>query len=546
LASVAAQTSSVHNLDTGLNYTTIQAAINAPETLNGHTIHVDAGTYIENVVVNKSISLIGENNSNTIVDGGGVGTVFTLTANNVKLTNFTIKNSSISGSCFGLLLDSCNNTIIQNNKITQNYMGLAVSQSSNNLFRNNTLFENIYNIAFSGSDTIEHHLQDVDTSNTVGGAPIYYWINHKNEQVPSDAGFVALVNCTNISVKNLTLKNNFNGLLIAYSSNTTIQNNDIKNNEAGIYLCYDSFYNQIIENTVKDNHIGVMGYGQFFYRPSNNWFFRNTITDNDLGLYFWRSHNNTICGNDITTNNDRGIYFWETYDNLIYENNIRDNEKGIAFSNSVIDNKFYHNNIVNNTIQVSASTGNNVWDDGFPSGGNYWSDYNGTDADGDSIGDTSYVIDENNQDNYPLMKPFGTKEHVLNVTVGDVNVPVVIVTNSSISEFVFSKTSQQVSFNVTGPTGTSGVCNISIPEDLLWGDFSVYLNGALLVEDADYTQTYNGTHNIFYITYSHSSHKIEITGTEVIPELSSLVFLSTFVMTTVVFIIYGKKPPRKR
>jgi hypothetical protein len=51
-----------------------------------------------------------------------------------------------------------------------------------------------------------------------------------------------------------------------------------------------------------------------------------------------------------------------------------------------------------------------VWDNGYPSGGNYWSDYHGTDGNNDSIGDTAYTIDSNNQDRYPLMMPYVVPE----------------------------------------------------------------------------------------------------------------------------------------
>ncbi|PVX26974.1 MAG: hypothetical protein CW716_04735, partial [Candidatus Bathyarchaeum sp.] len=101
--------------------------------------------------------------------------------------------------------------------------------------------------------------------------------------------------------------------------------------------------------------------------------------------------------------------------------------------------------------------------------------------------------------------------------------------------------SLQLSFNVTGLTGTTGFCNITIPENLLWGDFSVYLNGQPLIEGADYTRTYNGTHNSFYITYTHSTHMIEIAGTHVIPEYSSLIVLSLLLTSTSLIVTKRKQ-----
>jgi parallel beta-helix repeat protein len=131
------------------------------------------------------------------------------------------------------------------------------------------------------------------------------------------------------------------------------------------------------------------------------------------GIRLFRfSYNNTISRNNIT-NNSNGIGLVDSGRNCIFGNSIKGNHLGVEFYRSS-GNLLYHNNFVNPS-QIRTFMSENVWDDGYPSGGNYWSDYTGVDLHSgpyqnepgyDWIGDSPYVIDENDQDSYPLMYPF--------------------------------------------------------------------------------------------------------------------------------------------
>jgi len=130
------------------------------------------------------------------------------------------------------------------------------------------------------------------------------------------------------------------------------------------------------------------------------------------GIYLDSSSNNSISGNNITANNYSGILLYYSSSNSISGNNMTGNNDGIEFYFSSSYNSFFHNNFINNAQQVFSLDSMNVWDDGYPSGGNYWSDYTGTDGfrgpfqnetGSDGIGDTPYGIDQSNIDHYPLM-----------------------------------------------------------------------------------------------------------------------------------------------
>jgi parallel beta-helix repeat protein len=306
--------SPVHNLNTDLRYPTIQSAIDAAETLDGHVIFVDAGTYYEHVSVGKKLALIGENRDATIIDGNGTGTVVDL-GTDVSISNFTTRNGEygVAISSFSLIpvyrgntvnnnrimdnlygavvIRGCANNTISNNIIVNNTLfGIHLWHAGNNTLINNTVVNNGHGIEFYGNsndnilrdnnmtdnrynfglivrgETINYLytsqykpgiVNDVDTSNTVNGKPIYYWVNRSNEQVPSDAGYVWLNNCTNIIVNECTLSYNLQGIMLLFANNVSITNNFIADNVYGIFVWIYSDNNTLIGNTLENNLNGI-------------------------------------------------------------------------------------------------------------------------------------------------------------------------------------------------------------------------------------------------------------------------------------------------
>ena len=133
----------------------------------------------------------------------------------------------------------------------------------------------------------------------------------------------------------------------------------------------------------------------------------NTINLNhQYGIFVRSSYSNTICGNCISSRwTVHGIHFdplFPSEGNVIYGNCFA-NRRGQAYANGSL----------------------NVWDNNYPSGGNFWRNYNGTDLDNDGIGDSPYMIDENNTDHYPLMEPLfwwnnADVNHDFNVDIYDI------------------------------------------------------------------------------------------------------------------------------
>ena len=117
--------------------------------------------------------------------------------------------------------------------------------------------------------------------------------------------------------------------------------------------------------------------------------------------------------------------------------------------------------------------------------------------------------------------PFKTS---FNITVGETGFLITTVSNSTVSDLNFNVTSKRLGFNVTGPSGTTGFCNITIPAELMSGDFSLYIDMLPMFEGIDYSKSFNGTHYLFSINYTQSNHLIDIYSTIAIPDFAGWFF----------------------
>jgi parallel beta-helix repeat protein len=146
-----------------IQYSSFQQAINNAQ--EGDTIYVSTGMYLENTVVNKTLTLVGENKETTIIDGNETGTVVRITSNNTAITDFTIQHSGENG--WGIMIENCSLASVSENMVTNNYYGIAVCNSTENSMIENTVMQNFYGICleYSTNNTV---IENSLATNNVG------------------------------------------------------------------------------------------------------------------------------------------------------------------------------------------------------------------------------------------------------------------------------------------------------------------------------------------------------------------------------------------
>jgi parallel beta-helix repeat protein len=269
--------------------------------------------------------------------------------------------------------------------------------------------------------------------------------------------------------------------------------------------------------------------------------------------------NSTFCNitkNEIVNNHAYGIYLQSNSSlNLIIGNMISNNPTGIFIADiNSKENKIYHNNFVNNANQRGGVGVGGTWDNGYPSGGNYWSDYVGVDlksgphqneTGSDGIGDTPYPEPYPNAlDNYPFT---GIINFFNAGRWNEIDYYVLIASNSTISEFYFNPDVASIKYNVTSLDGELGFCRVAILKQMLWVEggqqWIVLVNytsvNPLVIDQYD-------EYTYLYFTYNQGTEVVplEIRGTNAVPEFQEgiiLMFLTLLLSATALAKIRSKQ-----
>jgi parallel beta-helix repeat protein len=208
-----------------------------------------------------------------------------------------ISKNNITENEYGMILNGNSNQVFENYVSLNNDYGVELSSASGNVLRKNSITDNKRGFKVFGV-SLSDFVNDIDTSNTVNGKPIYYWVSRQDAIVPIDAGFLALINCTGITIQNLNMSNNWQGVFLGYTNTSRIIGSSLADNNVGIELRF-SFANIITEDEFRNN----TDCGISLYQSAANRIEYNVIANNYVGVDPLESSNNIFAHNQFLSNN---------------------------------------------------------------------------------------------------------------------------------------------------------------------------------------------------------------------------------------------------
>jgi parallel beta-helix repeat protein len=317
-------------------YRYIQDAIDVTE--ENDTVFVYDGRYQENIFVNKSIRILGEDNKKTMIDGMNKGNTITLMDKGITISGFFVSNGSwgeqvnaLNWYYAGIRVIGSDN-IIEGNIISNNRLGIFGKQVTNLTIRNNRFINDgvtfyPYDIEEQQPPLLKNHFRHTIIDNTVNGEPLLYYVDKNDIVISSGVGQLIAVNCTNLTLKNITVNHADFEVFLVFCSHCLIENSTFAFHD-GAFSLLNSDYNIIRYNKMSHSFHGLL----LDYGSTNNRIYGNHLTNNRYcGLmieYF--SNDNVITWNNFKENKKyANAFFYKSFRNR-WERNYWDDWIGIG------------------------------------------------------------------------------------------------------------------------------------------------------------------------------------------------------------------------